>query len=95
MAAVVLGVMGLAVGAFTPIPFAGMALAVLGIAMGLWGLLSSRRKLATTGLCLCFLALFLGGFRCLVQLYTLQHGASPFAPTLEERLTPDELEQLQ
>jgi hypothetical protein len=95
IAAALLGLLGLLVAALTPIPVAGMFLGILGLLLGLWGLLSRRRALALAGLILCCLAIFLGGFRSLVQLYTRLHGTSPFETSIEKPLTPEQWDQFQ
>ncbi len=95
LAATLLGLLGLLVAAFTPIPAVGLLLGAFGFFFGLWGMLSHRRALAVTGLVLCCLAVFLGGLRGLLQLYTRLHGPSRFQPTVEELLTPEERDQLQ
>jgi hypothetical protein len=87
--------LGLLVAVLTPVPVAGLFLGTLGLFFGLWGMLSRRRALALTGLVLCCLAILLGGLRSLVQLYTRLHGTSPFQPSIEEQLTPEQWDQIQ
>ncbi len=67
--------------------FTWMALipAIVGLAMGIWGLYSMRRGLALAGVVLCCLALAISGFNGLVDLYTFRYGHSPWD-------TPDEFE---
>lgn len=59
---------------------AALVTALLGLAMGVWGLYSTRRGLAVLGLLLCFLALSIASFNGAVDLYEYMNGRSPFAP---------------
>ncbi|MCO6455123.1 MAG: hypothetical protein J5I93_07470, partial [Pirellulaceae bacterium] len=59
---------------------AALVTALLGLAMGVWGLYSTRRGLAVLGLLLCFLALSISSFNGAVDLYEYMNGRSPFAP---------------
>jgi hypothetical protein len=60
---------------FTPL---ALVPAVVGLAMGIWGLYSTRRGVALAGVALCCIALAISGFNGLVALYTLQHGHTPW-----------------
>ena len=59
-------------------PIGALAVAVVGLAMGVWGLYSDRRGVAVIGVILCCIALSFGGFRSVVQLYTNIYGISPW-----------------
>ena len=59
-------------------PIGALAVAVVGLAMGVWGLYSERRGVAVIGVILCCIALSIGGFRSVVQLYTNIYGFSPW-----------------
>ncbi|MEQ8784745.1 MAG: hypothetical protein RIC55_00525 [Pirellulaceae bacterium] len=74
--AIVLSVMSLAFAYFT---IGAMFTALLGIAMGAWGIQSNHRALAITAMALCCLAVVLSACFGAVNLYTEINGHSPFA----------------
>ena len=78
-AAALLGVMGIAGSFFTPL--GGMITALLGISLGIWGLYSDQRGVATLGTALCAVALAIGGTRVVFQAYDFwnQKQADPNA----------------
>lgn len=59
-------------------PLAGILLAILGLGLGVWGLLSRRRGLAIAGLLLCCVSLATAIFNGGVALYTSLYGAAPW-----------------
>ena len=75
IAALVLGGMSFVFSYFTPL---ALVPAVVGLAMGIWGLYSTRRGMALAGVVLCCIAMAISGFNGLVALYTLQHGYAPW-----------------
>lgn len=60
---------------FTPL---ALVPAVVGLAMGIWGMYSTRRGMAFAGAALCCIALAISGFNGLVDLYTFQYGHAPW-----------------
>ncbi|MBW3597765.1 MAG: hypothetical protein KY475_10880 [Planctomycetes bacterium] len=80
IAALVLGVMSLLAIRF--IAPGALLVAILGVAMGVWGLHSDRRGAALVGLVLCCLAMALAGFFTAVQLFELINGYNPLEPDL-------------
>ena len=70
-------------------PIGALAVAVFGLALGVWGLYSERRGVAVIGLILCCIALSFGGFRSVVQLYTSIYGFSPWQSEDEANMPDD------
>lgn len=75
-AALVLGILSLVASFFTA---GALVIAALGLAMGVWGLYSTRRGLAIAGIVLCCIALAMASFTGVVALYEMQHGYKPWA----------------
>jgi len=75
-AALVLGILSLIASFFTA---GALVTAALGLAMGVWGLYSTRRRSAIAGIVLCCVALALASFTGVVTLYEMQHGYKPWA----------------
>ncbi len=76
MASVVLGILS-GIGA-TLAPVGAIDTALLGIAMGVWGLFGKRRRLAMAGLVLCGVVLAFSSFSAAISLYRAIHGVSPW-----------------
>jgi hypothetical protein len=74
IAACVLGIFSLVVGAVTSVPAVGLFLAALGFLMGSWGLFGQRRAAAYIGIGLCGSALCVCGFRTALQLHRMIYG---------------------
>ncbi|MCH5373815.1 MAG: hypothetical protein JJ992_07555, partial [Planctomycetes bacterium] len=75
VAALVLGLLSLAASFFT---IGALFFAVVGLAVGVWGLSSERRGQAIVGLLLCCIALAISGFGAAALLYEWHYGISPW-----------------
>ena len=85
---IVLGLMSLMACFFTN---AAIVTGLLGLGMGVWGLYSTRRGLAATGVIVCLIALAISSFNGAVDWYTYVNGGSPFQTTpLYEDDSPEE-----
>ena len=84
VSSVVLGLASFMLSSYFPI--GALAIAVVGLAMGVWGLYSTRRGVAVIGVILCCIALSISGFRSVVLLYKSHYGYSPWES--QDELTP-------
>jgi hypothetical protein len=71
-------------------PLGGVLTAILGLAMGIWGLFSQRRLLAFAGIILCCLALATGAILGGIQLYDAAIGHKPWEEASEPDVWDDE-----
>ncbi len=78
IASVVLGCMSLAF-CFI-LPAGAVITSLIGLGMGSWGCYSKRRATSVVGMVLCCLALAIGGFNLVVEIYTYFSGVTPAAP---------------
>jgi hypothetical protein len=86
--AVALGALGIVSAVLFPI--GGVLTAMLGLAMGIWGLFSQRRLLAFAGILLCCLALATGAILGGIQLYDAAIGHKPWEEAPEPDVWDDE-----
>ena len=93
VSSVVLGLASLMLSSYFPI--GALAIAVVGLAMGVWGLYSTRRGIAVLGVILCCVALSLSGFRSVVLLYKSVYGYSPWESEDELNPSPDGMNEEQ
>jgi hypothetical protein len=63
--------------------------AAMGVAMGIWGLYSTRRAMAFAGIVLCSLVLLISGIRGIVDVYEYRYGRSPWDPPEEFEVYDD------
>ena len=89
--AVILGVLALLEAPYVPI--GAVLTALIGLACGVWGIKSNRRKSSTLGMFLCCIALAWGIFNATVELYIYYTDTNPFAPNtaIEAPSEEDEL----
>jgi hypothetical protein len=80
----VLGIIALVASCFTIAQVASLFPAVLGIAMGIWGIFSNQRTIALVGLAFCVLAFGVGLFHVSIWIFRLMYGISPFAEGVNE-----------
>jgi hypothetical protein len=83
-ASVTLGSLGLLVGLLSPLALVGLVLGALGIPLGLWGLLSRRRRWAVAGIVVCLLAMVLSGVRGIAQVDHFIRQSSPADSTVDQ-----------
>lgn len=76
LGAVVLGIFSIAGAFFTAL--GAVVTALLGIAMGVWGLYSQWRGVAMFGLVLCCIAMILAGVFGAIELFIYINGSEPF-----------------
>jgi hypothetical protein len=86
IASLALGGMSLLLSYFTTL---ALIPAAMGVAMGIWGLYSTRRAMALAGIVLCSLVLLISGFRGIVDLYEYRYGHSPWDPPEEFEVYDD------
>jgi hypothetical protein len=81
VASLVLGITGAALAYWWPM---ATIIAVLGLGMGIWGLQSQKRNLALVGMLLCCLAIGLGSFSAVRQIYIAYLQRQPIRMDYEE-----------
>jgi len=89
VAALVLGVLSFALSFFTPF---AIIVAVVSVALGIWGLYAERRGPAMIGILLGCLALAIGGFNEAVRIYENHYGHSPWEAPLDDGTFDDAVE---